>query len=67
MSDLRITRRKLLAGSAWAAGGFALSRTVRAADDVASPTTPLAELGLAWRRDNASPVLRGFLDLLNQD
>ncbi|MFC0253293.1 LysR family transcriptional regulator [Massilia consociata] len=29
--------------------------------------TPLAETGLAWRRDNASPVLRGFLDLLLQD
>nr|WP_315395009.1 LysR family transcriptional regulator [uncultured Duganella sp.] len=26
---------------------------------------PLVETGLAWRRDNASPVLRGFLDLLN--
>lgn len=26
--------------------------------------TPLVETGLAWRRDNASPVLRGFLDLL---
>jgi DNA-binding transcriptional LysR family regulator len=25
--------------------------------------TPLVELGLAWRRDNASPVLRGFLEL----
>jgi len=25
--------------------------------------TPLVETGLAWRRDNASPVLRGFLDL----
>jgi DNA-binding transcriptional LysR family regulator len=29
--------------------------------------TPLTELGLAWRRDNASPVLRGFLDLLITD
>jgi len=29
--------------------------------------TPLAELGLAWRRDNASPVLRGFLDLLEKE
>ncbi|MGH8852928.1 MAG: LysR family transcriptional regulator [Telluria sp.] len=29
--------------------------------------TPLAETGLAWRRDNASPVLRGFLDLLKKD
>jgi DNA-binding transcriptional LysR family regulator len=29
--------------------------------------TPLAETGLAWRRDNASPVLRGFLDLLEKD
>ncbi|MFP5393598.1 MAG: LysR substrate-binding domain-containing protein, partial [Gammaproteobacteria bacterium] len=27
-------------------------------------TTPHVETGLAWRRDNASPVLRGFLDLL---
>lgn len=26
--------------------------------------TPLTELGVAWRRDSASPVLRGFLDLL---
>jgi DNA-binding transcriptional LysR family regulator len=26
--------------------------------------TPLVETGLAWRRDNASPVLRGFLDLM---
>lgn len=25
--------------------------------------TPQVETGLAWRRDNASPVLRGFLDL----
>ena len=29
--------------------------------------TPLAETGLAWRRDNASPVLRGFLDLFEKD
>jgi DNA-binding transcriptional LysR family regulator len=29
--------------------------------------TPLAETGLAWRRDNDSPVLRGFLALLEQD
>jgi DNA-binding transcriptional LysR family regulator len=29
--------------------------------------TPLAETGLAWRRDNASPVLRGFLELLITD
>ncbi len=26
--------------------------------------TPLVETGLVWRRDNASPVLKGFLDLL---
>jgi DNA-binding transcriptional LysR family regulator len=26
--------------------------------------TPLVETGIAWRRDNPSPVLRGFLDLL---
>ena len=26
--------------------------------------TPRVETGLAWRRDNDSPVLRGFLDLL---
>ncbi|KQQ87889.1 LysR family transcriptional regulator [Massilia sp. Leaf139] len=32
---------------------------------LASPT-PLVELGLAWRRDNASPVLRGFLELLRK-
>ncbi len=29
--------------------------------------TPLVELGLAWRRDNASPVLRGFLELLRKN
>ncbi|MEX5748343.1 LysR family transcriptional regulator [Massilia sp. X63] len=29
--------------------------------------TPLTELGLAWRRDHASPVLRGFLELLEKD
>lgn len=28
--------------------------------------TPLVETGLAWRRDNASPVLKGFLDLLRK-
>ncbi len=28
--------------------------------------TPLAELGLAWRRDSESPVLRGFLDVIEQ-
>ena len=28
--------------------------------------TPLVELGLAWRRDNASPVLHGFLELLRK-
>ncbi len=28
--------------------------------------TPLVETGLAWRRDNASPVLRGFLDLMRK-
>jgi DNA-binding transcriptional LysR family regulator len=26
--------------------------------------TPLVETGLAWRRDNASPVLKGFLELM---
>jgi DNA-binding transcriptional LysR family regulator len=26
--------------------------------------TPLVETGIAWRRDNGSPVLRGFLELL---
>lgn len=29
-------------------------------------TTPLVETGLAWRRDNASPVLKGFLDLMRK-
>jgi DNA-binding transcriptional LysR family regulator len=29
--------------------------------------TPLVETGLAWRRDNASPVLRGFLESLRTD
>jgi DNA-binding transcriptional LysR family regulator len=29
--------------------------------------TPLVETGLAWRRDNASPVLQGFLDLLRKN
>jgi len=29
--------------------------------------TPLVETGLAWRRDNASPVLSGFLDLLRKN
>jgi DNA-binding transcriptional LysR family regulator len=28
--------------------------------------TPLVETGLAWRRDNRSPVLRGFLELLRK-
>jgi DNA-binding transcriptional LysR family regulator len=27
-------------------------------------TTPLVETGIAWRRDNPSPVLKGFLELL---
>lgn len=29
--------------------------------------TPLVETGLAWRRDNASPVLRAFLELLRKN
>jgi DNA-binding transcriptional LysR family regulator len=29
-------------------------------------TTPLVETGLAWRRDNTSPVLKGFLDLMRK-
>jgi len=33
---------------------------------LANPT-PLVELGVAWRRDNASPVLRGFLELLRKE
>ena len=28
---------------------------------------PLVETGLAWRRDNTSPVLRGFLELLSKN
>jgi DNA-binding transcriptional LysR family regulator len=28
--------------------------------------TPLVETGCAWRRDNASPVLQGFLQLLRK-
>jgi len=28
--------------------------------------TPLVELGLAWRRDKVSPVLRGFLELVRK-
>lgn len=28
--------------------------------------TPLVETGLAWRRDNASPVLNAFLELLRK-
>ena len=28
--------------------------------------TPLVEIGLAWRRDNLSPVLKGFLALLRK-
>lgn len=28
--------------------------------------TPLVETGLAWRRDNESPVLKGFLDLVRK-
>jgi DNA-binding transcriptional LysR family regulator len=29
--------------------------------------SPLVELGLCWRRDNASPVLRGFLELIRKN
>jgi DNA-binding transcriptional LysR family regulator len=29
--------------------------------------TPQVETGLAWRRDNVSPVLQGFLDLLRKN
>jgi DNA-binding transcriptional LysR family regulator len=32
-----------------------------------SDVTPLVETGLAWRRDNTSPVLRGFLKLLRNE
>ena len=31
-----------------------------------SDPTPLVETGLAWRRDNNSPVLQGFLELLRE-
>lgn len=30
-------------------------------------TTPLVETGCAWRRDNPSPVLQGFLELLRKN
>jgi DNA-binding transcriptional LysR family regulator len=33
---------------------------------LANPT-PLVETGLAWRRDNDAPVLRGFLELLRKN
>jgi DNA-binding transcriptional LysR family regulator len=29
--------------------------------------TPQVETGLAWRRDNTSPVLQGFLELLRKN
>ncbi|GAB3404280.1 LysR family transcriptional regulator [Massilia agilis] len=29
--------------------------------------TPLVETGLSWRRDNPSPVLRGFIELLRKN
>ncbi|WP_426210098.1 LysR family transcriptional regulator [Massilia sp. TWP1-3-3] len=29
-------------------------------------STPLVETGLAWRRDNSSPVLQGFLELMRK-
>lgn len=29
--------------------------------------TPMVETGLAWRRDNTSPVLQGFLELLRKN
>lgn len=29
--------------------------------------TPVVQTGVAWRRDNASPVLRGFIDLLRKN
>jgi DNA-binding transcriptional LysR family regulator len=32
-----------------------------------SDPTPLVETGLAWRRDNPSPVLQGFLELLRKN
>jgi hypothetical protein len=28
--------------------------------------SPLVETGLAWRRDNASPVLHAFLELMRK-
>jgi DNA-binding transcriptional LysR family regulator len=31
-----------------------------------SHATPLVETGLAWRRDNAAPVLQGFLELMRK-
>lgn len=29
--------------------------------------TPHVDTGIAWRRDNPSPVLRGFLELLRKN
>ena len=29
--------------------------------------TPVVQTGIAWRRDNTSPVLRGFIDLLRKN
>jgi DNA-binding transcriptional LysR family regulator len=57
-------------------GGMGLALVPQSVSSLARPgveyralldPAPLAETGLAWRRDNASPVLRGFLELLRKD
>ena len=56
MSDLRITRRELLANGSWAAGGFVLSHIARAADANAHSAMPLAELEYGQVQLGESPL-----------